>query len=179
MRLVAFLDEETTGKLDPAHRIIELSVRLCDLDTEEEKRNILWRFDPQRNIDAKAFAVHGITLDDLKGKPTIDKVIPDIYKVLKQCRHIVAHNGDGFDKPFLEMELARFGKQLPPVKWIDTMKLGTFATDFGKNPTLKELAWACDVDYDDALAHAGDYDTAVLRDCFFHAVRHGWIILED
>jgi DNA polymerase-3 subunit epsilon len=183
MRLVTFLDCETTGKLDPAHRIIELSLRMHDLDSEEEKRNVLLRFNPERNIDAKAFAVHHIHLDDLKGKPTIGKCLGDIAKILKQSALVVAHNGggpdyeQGFDYPYLKMEFERNGVEMPEVTWFDTMVEGTFATDLGKNPTLKELCFALDVDYDESQAHSGDYDTDVLAQSFFKGVRHGWFII--
>jgi DNA polymerase-3 subunit epsilon len=183
MRLVTFLDEETTGKLHPDHRIIELSLRQFDLDTEEEKRNLLLRFNPERNIDAKAFAVHGIALDELKTKPVIAKCFPQIIKVLKESHLIVAHNGGGpdyeggFDYPFLKMEAERNGFELPDTKWFDTMVEGTFATDLGKSPRLEELCFALDVDYDSRLAHKGDYDTEVNAQAFFKGVRHGWFIV--
>lgn len=172
--MICILDSETTGKLDPLHRIIELSMRLVNFETEEEIKNILWRFNPQRNIDAKAFEVHGISLEELKTKPTIDKHLHEIAKVLKQCALVVAHNGDSFDFLFLKMEFERNNVEFPEIKTFDTMVNGTFATDLGKAPSLSELCWCLDVDYDPDEAHSGDYDTAVLRDAFLTGVRRGW-----
>lgn len=177
MRLVNFLDLETTGKFDPNHRIIECSIRQCDLDSEEEKRNVLLRFNPERNIDAAAQRVHGISLDDLKDKPPILKGLPQIAKLLTEADLNVAHNGIGFDFPYLKMEFERNGIEFPKFEVFDTMVEGTFATDLGKNPSLKELCFALDVDYDETLAHKGNYDTEVLRDCFFNGVRHGWYLV--
>lgn len=169
-----FLDEETTGKLHESHRIIELAMRLVDFDTQEEIKEITWRFNPLRNIDKAAFDVHGISLDDLKSKPTIDKFLPDIAKILKQSALVVSHNGESFDVPFLKMEFERNGVEFPDFKHFDTMLNGTFATDLGKSPSLEELCWSLDVDYDPEKAHGGAYDTAVLRDCFFTGVNRGW-----
>ena len=177
---VLILDLETTGKLDPKHRIIEFAGRVCNLESGEEKSNLLLRLNPERNIDAKAFAVHGIALDDLKGCPTIEASLSTISELLNSVDLVVAHNGggpayeQGFDYPFLKMEYERIGEPMPEKPWFDTMVHGTFATDLGKSPSLKELCFALDVDYDDSLAHKGDYDTAVLRDCFFNGLRWKW-----
>lgn len=175
--LVTILDEETTGKLHKDHRIIELSLRVCDLDSGEEKQNLLMRFDPQRNIDAAALRVHKITLDELKGKPLIRDCLGEISDILSASRLVVAHNGIGFDFPFLKMEFERNEFTYPTFREFDTMIQGTFATDLGKSPSLKELAFALDVDYDETAAHKGDYDTAVLRDCFFNGLRFGWFAI--
>lgn len=178
-RLITFFDEETTGKLDPKHRIIELSMRVCDLDTQKEVMEKLWRFNPERNIDAGAFAVHGIPLDELKDKPLIKEVLPSINQILSMSDWVVSHNGEYFDVPFLKMETERNGLVMPKFKHFDTMKHGSFATDLGKSPSLKELAWCLDVDYDPALAHKGDYDTLVLRDSTFNGINRGWFKLEE
>jgi DNA polymerase-3 subunit epsilon len=171
---VGFMDLETTGKRDPAHRIIEVSIRVHDLESRIEKRNYLQRFNPERNIDAKAQAVHKITLDDLKDKPKIITELPTIIAILQECDLMVAHNGDWFDFPFLRQEVERNGLVMPELATFDTMTEGTFATDLGKNPTLKELCYALDVDYDESKAHAGDYDTAVTRDAFWNGLDGNW-----
>jgi DNA polymerase-3 subunit epsilon len=174
MPILTVLDEETTGKLDPAHRIIELSMRQIDTDSGEEKRSILMRFNPERNIDAAAFRVHGISLDELKGESVISARLPEIAEWLSGSDAVAAHNGIWFDFPFLRMEFERNGVVCPPFQEFDTMVEGTFATDLGKNPSLKELCFALDVDYDESAAHKGDYDTAVLRDCIVNGLRWGW-----
>lgn len=171
---VSFLDIETTGKLTPGHKIIELSIRFCDLTSYREIHNYLWRFNPDRNIDAKAFAVHGIARADLEHEPKFVDVIPEINKVLLASDLSVAHNGDYFDFPFLQMEYENAGHKMPAIKTFDTMIEGNFATELGKRPSLSELCWSLDIVYDPKLAHRGDYDTEVMRDAFFTGHKLGW-----
>ena len=177
MTLVGFADTETTGKLKPDHKIIELSIRVCELEAQTELANHLFRFNPERNIDAAAQRVHGIALEDLKGEPTFKVALPKVKPVIESLDFIVFHNGVSFDWPFLQQEFKNSGDTLPDIPVFDTMVEGTFATPLGKSPTLSELCWSLDVAYDPNLAHRGDYDTAVLRDCFFNAIRFGWFKL--
>lgn len=172
--IVTFSDLETTGKLKPDHRIIEASFRVCKLETQEEITNHLFRFNPQRNIDAKAQAVHGISIDELKGEPLFKDKIPELKAIIENSDIMVFHNGEKFDWPYLQMEFKTNGETLPETPVFDTMVHGTFATELGKAPKLSELCWSLDVDYSETLAHKGDYDTAVLRDAFFNAIRYGW-----
>lgn len=174
MRIATVLDTETTGKLDPKHRIIELSMRCCNLDTGEELKNLLYRFNPKRNIDAKAFAVHGISLEELKHEPVFATQADKIFKILEASFLVIGHNIEWFDKPMIENEFVNIEKEPPKYRIFDTMVKGTFATDFGKSPNLQELCWSLGVDYDPEEAHKGAYDTLVLRDAFFEGVRLGW-----
>lgn len=169
-----FADLETTGKLTPDHRIIEAAFRRCTIEDFREVENLLLRINPERNIDAKAQAVHGISIDELKGEPNFKARIPEIKRVFENTDLIVWHNGISFDMPFLKMEFERHGETLPDVAVFDTMVEGTFATDLGKSPTLFELCWSLGVEYDPAKAHKGDYDTLVLRESFFNGLRYGW-----
>lgn len=174
MPVITFSDIETTGKLKPDHKIIEASFRVCDLETQVEVSNTLMRFNPKRNIDAAAQRVHGIALEDLKGEPLFKDKIPEIKTIFANTDIICFHNGIFFDWPYFKQEFESNGEELPDLPIFDTMVEGTFATDLGKSPTLAELCWSLDVDYDPALAHSGDYDTAVLRDCFFNGLKYGW-----
>lgn len=178
--IVTVLDTETTGKFTKDHRIIEASFRKCDMSDKDnpfEIENILMRFDPKRNIDAKAQMVHGIPIGELKGEPTMEDRAKDIVKIIETSDILVAHNLIGFDAPFLSMELERCGEKLPDIKMFDTMLEGSFATDLGKSPRLEELAWSLSIVFDTTRAHKGDYDTAILRDCLFEGYRLGWFTL--
>ena len=68
------LDTETTGlEVNQGHRIIEIG---C---VEMINRRITGRhyhqyIHPQRDIDAGALEVHGITLEFLAGKPTFEEI---------------------------------------------------------------------------------------------------------
>lgn len=173
--IVTVFDSETTGKLTPDHRIIEASFRVCDFDNETELEEFLLRFNPERNIEAKAMAVHGITNEELKHEKTFCEQKETILEILKRTDLLVYHNGDDFDLPFLKQEFERCGiTELPEFKTFDTMVNGTWATDLGKSPTLFELCWSLDIVFDPTRAHRGNYDTEVLRDAFFNGVRLGW-----
>jgi DNA polymerase-3 subunit epsilon len=179
VRKVSFLDLETTGRFTPDHRIIEASFRICDLDTAEELEEHLFRINPERNIDAKARAVHGIELEDLKDEPTFEVVAPKIVSILEDCFLNVAHNGFGFDFPFLAQEIERVGLKVPDFQCFDTMVEGNFATDLGKSPTLSELCWALDIDADAKLQHRGDYDTLILKQAFFRGLELKWYKIDE
>jgi len=156
----AGIDLETTGLLQPDHRIIEVYIGLWRGDKRIFEFN--QRIDPQRSISADALRVHGIDIGQLQGKPTWDEVAPNVVKVLSKADIFVWQNGDEFDGPFLEMELKRVGLSLPKKPAIDTMKHGVWATPDGKKPNLGELCFACGIEYDPTKAHAADYDVEVM-----------------
>lgn len=177
MTNITFFDCETTGRLNPECKIIEASFRVCDLETQKEVKNIRLFFNPERNIEAKATAVHGMTLEDVKHYPTFKEQIKEIINILTDSKYVVAHNGNGFDFPLLVQEFEAAGEIIPDFQALDTMVMGTFATDLGKSPTLFELCWSLDVDVDPKLQHKGDYDTEILRDAFFNGLNYGWFKL--
>lgn len=176
--ILAGLDIETSGILKPEHRIIELCLQKWDFNpsTFEAKliRTDTWRIHPERAIDAAAYAVHKISLDDLAGRPNWLNSSPYILDAMKGVDLFVAHNGEGFDMPFIEQECVRNGIKFPKVKCFDTMLGGRWATAWGKAPNLQELCWACDVEYDPEKSHAAEYDVRVMMEAFFFGVRAGF-----
>lgn len=182
---IAGLDFETSGKLDPTHRIIEACVQVWDYEPLAPPKLVgtkTWRINPERSIDAAAYAVHHISLEDLAGKPNFGATAPELMRVLGSCDLIVAHNGESFDKPYLEMELKRVGYPLASFydsKWFDTMLDARWATTWGKVPLLRELCYACDVEYDPEKAHAAEYDVHCMMQCFFFGLKHGHFELAD
>ena len=165
---LAGIDIETTGLLEPEHRIIEIYIGLWRagkrvFEFEE-------RIDPQRSIPAESQRIHGISSADVIGKPTWDVVGPHVRKVLSVADCFIWHNGDEFDGPFLEMELKRIGLELPKKPAVDTMKEGVWATPDGKKPRLEELCFACGVPYDKDEAHAAPYDVNVMMQSYYRGV---------
>ena len=101
MRLI-ILDTETTG-LDPklGHRIIEVAaVEL--VDRRPTGRTLQLYVDPEREIDAAASEVHGMTWDDLKGKPKFAHVAGELVDFAHGATWII-HNAP-FDVGFLDRE---------------------------------------------------------------------------
>jgi len=98
------LDTETTG-LDPksGHRIIEIG---C-VELQERRltgNNLHLYLQPDREIDAGAMAVHGITNEFLVDKPRFLHVVDELQAYLRGAELII-HNAD-FDVGFLEHEFA-------------------------------------------------------------------------
>lgn len=176
--LLAGADIETTGLSQPdGHRIIEIALSIYDLDSRTKVGQIAKRFNPQRPIDPDAQAIHGIAFEDLAGEPLWEAEAPKIESLLRQCRYVVAHNGLGFDMPFVYGELLRAGRGLPEVGLVDTMLQARWATPDGSLPSLKALCFACGVDYDTTRAHAAMYDVDVMLQCFFRQHDKGFFQL--
>jgi DNA polymerase-3 subunit epsilon len=105
------LDTETTG-LEPeqGHRIIEIGcVEL--IDRRPSGRNFHQYLQPDREIDARAVEVHGITNAFLADKPRFGDIAADLLEYLKGAELII-HNAP-FDTGFLNAELARVGPGEP------------------------------------------------------------------
>lgn len=182
--IITGFDTETTGLMTPEHRIVEvgLVMRRFNVDTGEVQHLAKFerRFNPGRPMDPKAQAVHGIAFEDVAHCPRLeddDKGIELIQRILAKSDLIVAHNGEGFDKPFLAQEFARIGKPLPAYLLADTMLQGRWATPLGKVPNLGELCFACRVPYDPDKAHGALYDVEVMLDCFQFGLRRDFFKL--
>jgi len=173
--LLAGIDIETTGLLTPDHRIIEIYIGLW----RDDKK--IWhyeqRINPERAISVEAQRVHGISIHDLFGEPKWDEIASIVQGILKKADVCVAHNGQEFDMPFIAKELECVGLQMPERPILDTMLHAIWATSDGKKPKLSELAFACGVDYDPALAHAASYDVGIMMACLFKARQWGYFTL--
>ncbi|ATQ44637.1 DNA polymerase III subunit epsilon [Caulobacter mirabilis] len=116
------LDTETTG-LDPrtGHRLIEIAC-VEVIDFIPTNRSFHEYVHPDREIDADAERVHGISLAFLKDKPRFHEIV-DKFLDFVGDDPIVAHNAP-FDRSFVNAELQRLGRTPPPDdRWIDTLAL--------------------------------------------------------
>jgi len=102
------LDTETTG-LDPAagHRIVEIgAIELAHhMPTGREYHVYL---DPERDMPADAFAVHGLSTEFLSGQKKFFDVADDFLAFIADAP-LVIHNA-AFDLKFLNAELALIGR---------------------------------------------------------------------
>lgn len=176
--IIVGLDLETTGLLAPEHRIIECALLEYDFDKDRNSYTgpAKWvrRFNPMRPIEAAASAVHGITFEEVAHEKTFEECAAEVLKRIKVADLVVAHNGRGFDLPFLKQEFMRLGTALGPVRHVDTMLEARWATPFGKVPSLEELCFATGVDYDRSAAHAAEYDTDRMMQSYFKGVQKGF-----
>ncbi len=179
--IITGCDIESTGlSQEDGHRIIEIAISMYQTENgvDFSKLGKTWvqRINPMRSIDAGAQAVHGISAADLKGCPEWDEVAPKVHKFLKHTDVFVAHNV-GFDAPFIALELARIGLDVPNFEVFCTMENGRQATAMGKLPSLAELAWAFGEVYDTGSAHAADYDIDLTMSLFFKGLQSGAFVV--
>ena len=102
MREIVF-DTETTG-LDPVqgHRLIEIGC--VELLNRIPTGNIFHRyFNPQRDVPAEAFAVHGLSAEFLNDKPVFATAADEFLDFVGDAA-LVAHNAM-FDLTFINAEL--------------------------------------------------------------------------
>ncbi len=102
------LDTETTG-LEPerGHRIIEIGC-VEVVNRRATGRHFHEYLNPEREIDAGAAAVHGMTLEKLAGKPKFAEVAERFIEFVDGAE-LVIHNAP-FDVAFLDAELSLWAK---------------------------------------------------------------------
>ena len=180
--LIAGLDLETSGlDYERGHRIVEIAMSIYDFDPVAieftKKGAFTQRINPQRPIDPGAQAVHGISYEEVAMCPIWEDIAPKVVKIMSATKIIVAHNGDGFDLPFITHELLRVGCAIPNIRTVDTMLASRWASPGGKYPTLGELCFATNTPYDPSQAHAALYDVDCMMSAFFKAHKKGFIKL--
>ena len=165
------LDTETTG-LDwkTGDRLIEIAgVEIIDRKLTGRHYHVY--VNPQRDIDAGAVAVHGITLDFLADKPLF-KDVADEFSAFVAGSELVIHNA-AFDVGFLNNELGMLGKPVltaicPSV--IDTLKLAKEQNP-GKKASLNALCSFYDIDNTHRTLHGALLDAELLADVYLAMTR--------
>ena len=101
------LDTETTGlELSQGHRVIEIGC--IEIANRRVSASEFHHYlNPEREIDAGALAVHGITREFLLEKPRFVEIAASLLDYLRGAELII-HNAE-FDVGFLNAELARAG----------------------------------------------------------------------
>ncbi len=116
MRAIYF-DTETTGVRPEKDFIIEIAAYDPKNDTTFE------RFvNPGVPIPAEATAIHNITDDMVAEAPSFEEVGRAFVEFCGEDALLIAHNGDGFDIPFLKSEFSRNSLEYPAWKTLDTLK---------------------------------------------------------
>jgi len=116
------LDTETTG-IDPSdgHRIIEIGAMEMFNQTPTGAQLHLY-INPERDIDAGAVAIHGLTQEFLADKPVFADIVAEFLTFIGDSQ-LVIHNAP-FDMGFINAELARLGlPTLPKDRAIDTLMM--------------------------------------------------------
>ncbi len=165
------IDTETTG-LDPkqGHRIIELAA-LEVIDRRVTGRAVHFRVDPEREIDAGATEVHGMTWEDLKGKPRFRDIVAEFAEFARGAEWII-HNAP-FDIGFLdaELQLAEQGACADIyARLVDTLALAREMFP-GKRNSLDALCERFGVDNAHRSVHGALLDAQLLADVYLAMTR--------
>ena len=165
------LDTETTG-LDPklGHRIIEVAA-VEMVDRSPTGRTLQIYIDPEREIDAGASEVHGMTWEDLKGKPKFAEAAPEFIAFARGATWII-HNAP-FDVGFLDKEFGNAG--LPACAdvydgLIDTLALAREAFP-GKRNNLDALCERFGVSNAHRTLHGALLDAQLLAEVYLAMTR--------
>ncbi|OOY72990.1 DNA polymerase III subunit epsilon [Solemya velum gill symbiont] len=160
------LDTETTG-LDPkqGHRIIEIGC-VEMIDRQLTGNNFHQYLQPDREIDAGAIEVHGITNEFLLDKPRFADIADDLVSYLKGAELII-HNAP-FDVGFLDHELGLLGNR-PKINDIctveDTLVMARKLHP-GKRNSLDALCDRYAVDNSRRDKHGALLDSEILADVY-------------
>jgi DNA polymerase III subunit epsilon len=161
------LDTETTG-LDPAqgHRIIEIGcVEL--VNRRLTGRRFHQYLQPDRDIDAGAIEVHGITTEFLADKPRFADIVADLIGFIRGAE-LVIHNAP-FDVGFLNCELqllgAHHGVLADFCAVLDTLALARQLHPGQKN-SLDALCRRYAVDNSQRNLHGALLDAEILADVY-------------
>ncbi len=173
------LDTETTG-LDPrqGHRIIEVAA--IELNGRSISNRSFHRYvNPEREIDAGAAEVHGLTLERLQNEPKFGEIVPALLEFIRGAELII-HNAP-FDVGFLNMELELAG--LLPLKEhcpsvIDTLKLAKELHP-GKKNNLDALCDRYQVDNSRRTLHGALLDTELLAEVYLAMTRGQDSLLDE
>lgn len=161
------LDTETTGlEVSQGHRIIEIGC-VEVIDRRLTGNNLHLYIHPDRDIDAGAAEVHGITLEQLEGKPRFADIAEDLYAYFGTA-DMVIHNAP-FDLGFLDAELKRVDKKAPQLATthtiIDTL-VDARQRYPGQRNSLDALCKRLAVDNTSRTLHGALLDAELLADVY-------------
>jgi DNA polymerase-3 subunit epsilon len=164
------IDTETTGLFPKEHRIIELAA-LEVVDRRATGRSVHYRVDPEREIDAEATGIHGLTWEDLKGRPRFRDVAPEFVDFASGAEWVI-HNAP-FDLSFLDEELTRAG--LPQCASIHSGCIDTLALARemfpGKRCSLDALCERFGVSNAHRTLHGALLDAELLAEVYLAMTR--------
>jgi DNA polymerase III subunit epsilon len=167
MREIVF-DTETTG-LDPyqGHRLIEIGcVELVNrFPTGQTFHRHL---NPERDVPAEAFAVHGLSYDFLRSKPVFADIAVDLLAFVGDAP-LVAHNAS-FDLGFLNAELERVKQAaIPRDRLIDTLQLARRKYPGSPN-RLDDLCARLGIDNGRRTKHGALLDAELLAEVYVELI---------
>jgi DNA polymerase-3 subunit epsilon len=173
------LDTETTG-LDPyqGHRLIE--VGCIELLNRIPSGQTFHRYvNPERDVPAEAFAIHGLSGEFLKDKPRFAEVADELIGFIGEAP-LVAHNAS-FDLNFINAEFERAGRAaIARDRIIDTLLLARRKHPAGPN-RLDDLCARYSIDNSRRVKHGALLDAEILAEVYLELVggRQAQLILVE
>lgn len=161
------VDTETTG-LEPeqGHRIIEIGC-VEVLNRRPTGKTFHRYIQPDREVDAGALEVHGITNEFLRNQPRFEEIASELIEFISGAELII-HNAP-FDVAFLDAELARLPGSRRRIadlcKVLDTLALARQLHP-GQRNNLDALCKRYGVDNSNREFHGALLDARILLDVY-------------
>ncbi len=158
------LDTETTG-LDPAsgHRIVEIGC--LELENHLPTGRTYHQYiNPERDMPAEAFAVHGLSEEFLASQPKFADIAEKFMDFIGDSM-LVIHNAD-FDMGFINAELTACDLDaIPRDRAVDTVAMAR-AKFPGARANLDALCQRFGIDNTDRELHGALKDARLLSDVY-------------
>lgn len=162
------LDTETTG-LDPksGHRIVEIGcVEL--VNHVPTNRTYHQYINPERDMPAEAFRVHGLSVDFLTGHPVFAD-IADAFVEFVDGATLIIHNAE-FDMGFINAELSKLDRpRMSMESTIDTVRMARKKFP-GAPANLDALCRRFGVDNSNRELHGALLDARLLADVYLELI---------
>jgi DNA polymerase-3 subunit epsilon len=162
------MDTETTG-LDPAqgHRIIEIGG--IELIHHVPTGRLFHEYvNPERDIPAEAFAVHGLSADFLRAKRVFSEIVEEFLTFLGDAT-LIFHNA-AFDVAFLNAELAFLSREaIRPERVIDSLLLARQRHPMAPN-SLDALCKRYGIDNSRRRKHGALLDAELLSEVYIELI---------
>ena len=162
------IDTETTG-LDPrgGDRVVEIAA--VELLNHQPTGRVFHHYlNPERDMPAGAFAVHGLSSEFLADKPRFAEVAEPFVTFIEDAR-LVIHNAD-FDLGFINAELARLSlPALERQRAVDTLALARQKFP-GAQASLDALCRRFAIDNSGRTRHGALLDAELLSEVYLELI---------
>src|ERR1700758_2602276 len=162
------LDTETTG-LDPLRgdRLVEIGcIEIFNRMPTGQTYHVY--MNPERDMPAEAFAVHGLSTEFLSAKPLFPEVVDDFLEFIADAP-LVIHNAS-FDISFINADLARIKR--PPIardRLVDTLLLARRKHP-GVSNRLDDLCSRYAIDNSRRTKHGALLDAELLAEVYIDLI---------
>ncbi len=112
-----YFDTETTGLRPEKDRIIEIAAF-----NPLTGKSFVSLVNPECSIPPETSAIHNITDEMVRDAPLFGSVAKEFSDFCGPDAILIAHNGDAFDRPFLQEEFKRAQAPFPAWRFIDSLK---------------------------------------------------------